>query len=216
MKPAQFNLRQLLMAVLACSAVFAIAAPLLRGFPEPRLIWMGLALVACAATTCLAMLRLIHRRQQFEASAGKILLEVRQPTRGSGLILACAAAIEVLIIVATAIGGVDAMGTVAPLFMAVCVPPTWSRAAILYVWKIGEETLEICQHALIVGGLAYYPWEQVKSYAWSEVRCPPVLLLVLDDQIVGAVVPLEKRQQIEALLAANVAPADRHDPAGIA
>ena len=85
-----------------------------------------------------------------------------------------------------AIGGDAAMGTVVPLSLAVCVAPTWSRAAILYVWKIGEETLELCEHALIVGGLAYYPWGQVKSYAWSEVRSPPVLLLVLDDQIVGA------------------------------
>lgn len=211
MKSVQFNLRQLMMAVLGCSVVFAIAAPFLRQFPENRIIWMGLALGGAAAAFCLAMIRLLAKRQRIEASAGKILLQVREPPGNAGVILVCAAAAEVLIIAVMAIAGVDATATVIPLILAVAIAPIWSRAAILYAWQIGESTLELCEHALIVGGLGYYPWRQVKSYAWSEVRCPPVLWLVLDKQIVGAEIGPEERPEIESLLAAKVSPAKRRD-----
>jgi hypothetical protein len=211
MKSVQFNLRQLLTAVLVCSVVFAISAPLLRQLPEQRVIWMGLALGAAAAAFCLAMLRLVLKRQRFEAAAGKIHLQLRQPPRGAGVILAFAAAIELLIIAAMALGGGGFIGTIAPVLLAVCVAPTWSRAAILYAWDIGENTLELCEHAMIVGGLGYYPWGKVKSYAWSEARCPPVLWLVLDDRVLGAVVALPERQEIEPLLAAKIFQAERRN-----
>ncbi len=211
MKSVQFNLRQLLTAVLICSIVFAISAPFLRLFPEKRQIWMGLTLVAGATAFCLALLRLVYKRHQLEIAAGKILLPLHQPPRSVGRVLAFAAALEVLIIATMAIGGTDSIGTFIPMLLAVCVAPTWSKVCILYAWHIGEETLELCENGVIVGGLKLYAWRQVISHAWRQDSDPAVLWLFLDDQLIAASVPLLQRPDVESLLAAKAPPDNSSD-----
>lgn len=199
MRSAQFSLREMLAATVACAILLGIATPLLRWLPFDRSIRLGVGLVAGVAAFALEVLPFAFRRQRFEAAAGKSLLQVGRLPPWACMIGACAVLLIVVIVAVLTLLISTALGAVDFAIMAAFAGSLFAQFLRGTRWPV----LEICENGIILAEHGFVAWRQVRAYSWGAVGTPPRLVLWLQTGRDFIKIPPDKRDEVESLLVAH-------------
>lgn len=212
-RPSQFQLRHVGIVVVVMAITLAIAAPWLRQWTLPE--WLVLLHYAGCIGIGVVIYLVVHERRQFtlRRQAGLVLIAVRSPTAKYADIAKCVlGALVIAILFANGMAQVHLQVKGPPgdfmfWFLLSCAVPMQLAYSASFLLRRSAGTL-FCENGLLLDSHLFLPWEHLQRWNWSSAAQDKLLIYSKNMQVGAFTVPPDRREEVEAILHAQLSNRD--------
>jgi hypothetical protein len=206
----QYGIRHLMVLTLVVAMVMAVLGPMIRAWDTERQGFFAANAAITIAVLAASVFILCRVRLRIERAAGSVLFRTKAVgnrwvrVRQAIILVLCLAwmVLQCVHWSEAALKGVLNLLNFALLqfyILLTTIAPLLTR----FWWGLSLGSVEVCQRGLVVGGLQFHSFGNIKHYRWSHYT-PGSLVFVTNRTTWTVKIPTEARDDVDRLLESQV------------